>query len=181
MFGDEDHSHSALALLTLLNTIVLIGLIYMLLAAGVIDLRDAPIVGGIMPGGLVSRASRGTAAAAAETPSSLLTPGPRATATRAAVASGSPAPQFGFKGGDAVLARRGAEFRSSSDLKQDSFCTLTDDTPGSILKQDPAKATDRSGRPRSVYPVEVRDATCQGGAKMADLKGWVSEEFLRIP
>jgi hypothetical protein len=79
----------------------------MLLAAGLIDLRDAPLIGGFLPGDVVPRTSQ-SGAAASETPSLLLTPGPRATPTRGA-ARGTPPPQFGFKGGDPVLARRGAE------------------------------------------------------------------------
>jgi len=177
MFGDEDHSHPALAVLTLLNTVVLLGLVYMLLAAGLIDLQDAPLVGGFLPGG-AARAER--TPVGTEAPLLSLTPAPRATPTRQA-STATPPPQFGFHGGEDVLVRRGAEFRSTADLKSDSFCSLTDETPGTILTQDPAKAVDRTGRVRSVYPVAVRDASCQGGAKIADLKGWVSEEYLRLP
>ena len=79
-----------------------------------------------------------------------------------------------------MLLRRGAEFRSSPDLKDTPFCALRDETPGTILKQDPARSTDQSGRSRMVYPVEVRDAQCAGGSS-GDVKGWVSEEALRRP
>ena len=179
MFGDDDHSHPVLAFLTLLNTVVLLAVLYALLFAGALDLRRLPIIGKSLPG-----PSQDLATADDLTPVPTPYALPRATSTRgllasASLATPSPTPS-GFHGGDAVLLRRGAEFRSSPDLKDTPFCSLRDETPGMILRQDPARSTDQSGRSRQVYPVEVRDGQCAGGSS-GDIKGWVPEEALRHP
>ncbi|GEM_PF-5202806 len=171
---DDDHGHPVLAFLTVLNTLVLVALLYLQIGSGLLDLGGLPVVGSLL-GRTASPAVVGEEVSTSGTP----TPGARSAATRTA-ATGTPTPAS-LRGGDSVLVKRGAEFRSSGDLKQGVFCRLTDDTPGSIINQEPAKSTDSQGRPRTVYPVEVRDAPCEGGGKVADVKGWVSEEFLKRP
>lgn len=177
MFGDDDHSHPVLGCLTILNTLLVIGLLYVLLSNGTIDLRELPfgqrladLAGGIRRGG-----EEATPTVAVPTPTLIA----RATPTRA-LPTASPTPR-GIQGGDTVRVRRAAEFRSAPEMQLTPFCQLSDEMPGLVLKQDPAKATDQAGRTLMVYPVEVRDASCEGGAAIADLKGWVTGDFLRRP
>src|SRR3954469_14880953 len=100
MFGDEDHGHSVLGCLTLLNSALLVALLYALLSNGLIDLRSIPLPG---PLSALSSGSRASDNAADEIP----TPGARAATTRTALGA-TPTPT-GFKGGDAVRVRRAGE------------------------------------------------------------------------
>ncbi len=81
--------------------------------------------------------------------------------------------------GAAVIVRRGAQFRSSPELKQPSYCTLLQDRPATVLVQDHGRSTDAAGRSWLVYPIVLRDAPCEGGTRFSELRGWVSEEFLQ--
>ena len=169
MFGDDDHGHPVLGCLTLLNSALLVALLYALLSNGIIDLRSLPIPGPIV--NLVSGSGDNESEAGLD---EVPTPGASGSGTRVATPAST-----SFNGGDAIRVRRGAEFRGGPDFKQGAFCKLTDETSGTIIDQEPGRSADASGRQRTIYPVTVRDATCDGGGKFAEMKGWVSEEFLR--
>ncbi len=173
MFGDDDHSHPVLGCITILNSALLLVVIYLLLSNGVIDPRSLPI-----PAPLANLVGLGSDAEdEIDEGLDVPTPGPGTRSpTRGAVTA---TPGSGFGGGESVRVRRAAEFRSSPNFKEGVFCTLADETPGTIINQDPERSIDATGRSRLIYPVALRDATCEGGGQMDELKGWVSEDFLR--
>jgi hypothetical protein len=147
----------------------LVALLYALLSNGIIDLHSLPLPGPIA--NLVSGSGDNEGEAGVD---AVPTPGGSRTATRMATPAST-----SFKGGDAIRVRRGAEFRGGPDFKQDAFCKLTDETSGTVIDQEPGRSADASGRQHTIYPVSVRDASCDGGNKFAEMKGWVSDEFLR--
>jgi hypothetical protein len=180
MFGDDDHSHPILAILTIINTILVLLVLYLLLAHGVVRSGEVPVVGGYVGNlglGASSAQATQTATALAEGDTGVV-PTPDAAAHPLAAASPTPS---GFKGGDPVLVRRNAAFRGSPDFKVDAFCRTQDEVTGTVIDQAPGKSTDELGRTKTIYPVSVKQATCVGGGPVFDMKGWVSEDDLKRP
>src|SRR5205814_814674 len=147
-------------ILTIINTALMLLVVYLLLSHGLVRTGEVPVVGGYMPS-IGGGSSNARAAAGDEGTPGVPTPGASALAVASRVPA-TPTPS-GFKGGEAVLVRRNAAFRGSPDFKVDAFCRIQDKTPGTIITQQPGTSVDELKRSKMIYPISVKQATCVNG------------------